>query len=239
MIAPSNNAPVITSTYYNPAYYSKHLERLEKKDRFTKVKIKRVTSLLGPAAGERIVDLGCGVGTMMILLAPSEATIIGIDYSPDSLSLARACFAREEPTRSFKGVCCDGRALALRSGSVDGVMAVDFTEHLEDDLLVPTVREVHRILKDGGRFILYTPSRTHLFERLKKRNIILKEDKSHVGLRTMGRYREILERSGFTMKESYFESTHIPLFSILEKAVMNIPIIGDLAKRRICIRALK
>jgi hypothetical protein len=94
-------------------------------------------------------------------------------------------------------------------------------------------------LKPGGRFIVYTPSKTHFFELLKKRNIILKEDKSHVGLRTMKEYVNILSRAGFVVKESYFEPTHIPVFNFLERTLMPIPGIGDLFKRRICICAVK
>jgi SAM-dependent methyltransferase len=229
----------ITSAYYNRAYYAKHLERLNKKDRFTRVKINRVASLLRPKTGERIIDLGCGVGTMTILLTPLGATMIGMDYSPDSLAIARECFRKEEPTRAFRGFCCDGRAIAMGNDTVEGVIAVDFTEHLDDALLVPTVQEVYRVLKKGGKFVVYTPCKTHLFERLKKHNIILKEDVSHIGLRTMKEYLIILKAARFSICESYFEPTHIPLFNILEKAIMPFPALGDFAKRRICIRAEK
>jgi len=235
----SRESTEIDRNYYDKTYYAKHLERLARKDRFTRVRVKRVFSLLQPAQGERIVDLGTGVGTMMVLLASSGATIVGMDYSPESLRIARKNFTREEPLRSFLGVCCDGRDIAVTSSSVDGVMAIDFTEHLDDTLLVPTVREVFRILKPGGRFVVYTPSKTHIFEVLKKRNIILKEDKSHVGLRTMNAYVKILTESGFNVHESYFETTHIPVFNILERILIPIPWIGSLAKRRICIRAVK
>jgi ubiquinone/menaquinone biosynthesis C-methylase UbiE len=229
----------IDRNYYDKDYYAKHLERLAKKDRFTRVRVKRVFSLLRPKQGERIIDLGTGVGTMMVLLASSGATIVGMDYSYDSLQLAKKNFRQKEPKRLFLGVCCDGRDIAVTNSSVDGVMAIDFTEHLDDSLFVPTVLEVFRILKPGGRFIVYTPSKTHIFELLKKHNIILKEDKSHIGLRTMKEYIDILSTAGFTVKDSYFEPTHIPVFNIFERTIMPIPGMGDLFKRRICICAVK
>jgi ubiquinone/menaquinone biosynthesis C-methylase UbiE len=235
----SGESADIDRNYYDKVYYAKHLERLARKDRFTRVRVKRVFSLLHPRYGERIVDLGTGVGTMMVLLASSGATIVGMDYSSDSLRLARENFRKEEPLRSFLGLCCDGRDIAVTSSSVDGVMAIDFTEHLDDALLLPTVREVFRILKPGGRFVVYTPSKTHLFEIMKKRNILMKEDKSHVGLRTMNEYVEILTKTGFTVKESYFETTHIPVFNVLERILIPVPGIGSLAKRRICICAVR
>ncbi len=225
--------------FYDQAYYSKHLERLDRKDRFTRVKTARVLSLLSPGKGERIVDLGCGIGTMMILLASSEATMFGADYSPKSLALAKKCFKREEPSRIFRGICCDGRMLAMQSGSVDGVMAVDFTEHLDNSLLLPTIKEVYRILKDDGRFVIYTPNNGHFFELLKAHNFILKKDVSHVGLRTMKEYLDILTQAGFSISNHYFEPTHIPVFNQVEKLLMHVPWLRNLARRRICIRAVK
>lgn len=229
----------IDRAYYNQDYYRKHIDRFDRKDRFTKVKVERVRSLLVPRQGELIVDLGSGVGTMAALLASSGSVMIGMDYSPYSLHCAQASFSKEAPDRVFRGICCDGRDIAVRDETIDGVMAVDFTEHLDDAMLLPTVREVFRVLKKGGRFVVYTPCKTHLFEQLKKRNIVLKEDKSHIGLRTMEEYTRILSRTGFTIKESYFEPTHIPVFNILERAMMPIPGIGTLFKRRICICAVK
>jgi SAM-dependent methyltransferase len=230
---------IIDRTYYNREYYVKHVDRFDRKDRFTMVKVSRVRSLLLPRKNELIMDLGSGVGTMMSLLAPSGAHMIGMDYSSDSLMLARVCFEKEAPGLVFRGICCDGRDIAVRDGSIDGIMAVDFTEHLNDAMLRPTVHEVFRILKKGGRFVIYTPCKTHLFERLKRHNIVLKEDKSHIGLRTMKEYIDIMENVGFNVTKSFFEATHIPVFNMAERIVMNLPLIGSLARRRICICAIK
>jgi SAM-dependent methyltransferase len=229
----------IDRAYYNREYYLKHVDRFDKKDHFTMVKVARVRSLLEPDRGELIVDLGSGVGTMAAMLASSGAVTICMDYSPDSLRLARASFSKESPDCVFRGVCCDGRAMAVVDDSIDGIMAVDFTEHLDDTMLMPTIREAFRILKRGGRFVIYTPSRTHFFERLKKHNIVLKEDKSHIGLRTMKEYVDILGQSGFSVAKSFFEPTHIPVLNWVERAVIHMPFVGSLARRRICICAVK
>lgn len=148
----------IDRRYYDTVYYGQHAERLVRKDRFTRVKVDRVRRLLDPRSGELIVDLGCGVGTMMTLLASSGAAMIGMDFSQESLRVARGWFAREVPHGMFRAFCSDGRAIALRNCSVDGVMAVDFTEHLDDTILFAMANEVYRILKPGGRFVVYTPA---------------------------------------------------------------------------------
>ncbi|EWH01525.1 class I SAM-dependent methyltransferase [Halomonas sp. BC04] len=49
-----------------------------------------VAELLAPKAGERILDLGCGDGSLTEVLARSGATVIGVDASPDMIEAARA-----------------------------------------------------------------------------------------------------------------------------------------------------
>lgn len=234
-----NTISPITRSYYDETYYRKHVQRLRHGDRFTKVKIGRVFSLLRPQKGELLLDLGSGVGTVMIALAQAGARTVGLDYSRQSLLIAKGHFQEQHPEAPFNGVCSDGRAMGLKDGMFDGIAAIDFTEHLDDALLVPTISEAYRILKKGGRFVIYTPSVTHIFEKLKKRNFILKEDKSHIGLRTMEEYKSMLIKAGFKIEQSYFRPTDIPLFNALETLCMRLPFISHLAKRRICICAVK
>jgi cyclopropane fatty-acyl-phospholipid synthase-like methyltransferase len=235
----AGNGVVITKEYYDETYYRPHAVRLRDNDRFTRVKLRRLASLLRPQKNERILDLGSGVGTIMIALTREGVTTIGMDYSMQSLRLAASYFKLSDIKEKFNGVCSDGKNIAVKNGSFHGVAAFDFTEHLDDSILMPVVAEVYRILKKGGRFAIYTPNKTHLFEHLKKRNILLKEDKSHIGLRTMKEYIDILTNTGFCVKEAYFEPTHIPVYGFLERLLIPVPCIGDLARRRICICAVK
>ncbi len=229
----------ITRQYYDETYYAGHLSRLWRHDRFTRVKIKRLLSLAKPRKNDLVLDLGSGVGTVMIALARTGVKVFGLDYSFKSLVLAKTNYLREVAHAEFGGMCCDGRCVGMKSDSLDAVVAVDFTEHLDKSMLGPTLAEIYRILKPGGSFVVYTPNRGHLFERLKKYNVILKEDKSHIGLRTMKEYQELLSKAGFSIVEAYFRPTDIPFFNMLETVAMHIPIVGDLARRRICIRGEK
>jgi SAM-dependent methyltransferase len=226
-------------SFYNEHYYSLEVRRMEAGDRFTRTKVARVTGLLQPCAGELIVDLGCGAGTMMIRMAGSGARMIGLDYAPYSLELSRSLWRLHAGGAPFRGVCCDGRTMALRDGSADAIMAVDFTEHLDDAFLEAMIADAFRVLAPGGRFVIYTPNAGHLFERMKKRNIIFRRDTSHIGLRTMEEYCAMLEKHGFAVDYAGFEPTHIMPFALLEKMLMNVPGIGPLTRRRICLRAKK
>src|SRR5579871_170947 len=45
---------------------------------------------LDPRAGERILDLGCGDGTLTLQIAARGAAVVGIDASADMVAAARA-----------------------------------------------------------------------------------------------------------------------------------------------------
>ena len=45
--------------------------------------------LLAPAAGERILDLGCGTGQLTAKIAESGASVVGLDRSPEMIGQAR------------------------------------------------------------------------------------------------------------------------------------------------------
>ncbi len=235
----TNEKQTVDRKYYNKAYYDGLSKLLDMRNRFTRVKVNRVASLLRPGTGEIILDIGCGGGTMIILLSGSGASMVGLDFSEDSLKLARGNFSKLAPDKTFRGICTDSLHIGLKNESVHGIMAVDFTEHVYDDSIQPVLAEMFRVLKKGGRLVIYTPNVNHLFERLKKRNIILKENKSHVGLRTMKAYNSLLTACGFTLEKFFFEPTHLPVYSLVERALMNVPLVGEFFRRRICIAAVK
>ncbi len=47
-------------------------------------------SILGPVAGRRVLDLGCGIGTFTARLAAAGAHAIGVDADPQLIARARA-----------------------------------------------------------------------------------------------------------------------------------------------------
>ncbi|MBO9695094.1 MAG: methyltransferase domain-containing protein [Sphingopyxis sp.] len=55
--------------------------------------------LIDPQPGERIVDIGCGTGTLAIALRHkvSDAMVIGVDPDPEALAIARAKSAAAVP----------------------------------------------------------------------------------------------------------------------------------------------
>ena len=95
---------------------------------------------VGPLAGQRIADIGCGPGWYTRALRARGAKVLPIDRSPDELALAG-----EAPEGAIVG---DAMDLPLPDASVDGVFASNMLEHTPDSKRVLT--EIERVLKPGG-----------------------------------------------------------------------------------------
>lgn len=94
------------------------------------------------------VDVGCGSGRNMLMLAPYADQVMGFDRSPAALALAAA--------RGFPIACGDGQSIPLAQSSVDLLCAFDVLEHLDDDMRA--LSEFQRVLRPGGFLLLNVPA---------------------------------------------------------------------------------
>jgi SAM-dependent methyltransferase len=101
-----------------------------------------VLDLLAPAAGERILDLGCGDGTLTAELATLGCEVVGCDASPDLLAAAAA--------RGLAAVLADGHALPFRAAfdAVFSNAALHWMTRPDE-----VIESVARALRPGGRFV--------------------------------------------------------------------------------------
>ena len=97
---------------------------------------------LGPVAGQRILDLGCGKGRFATPLAALGAQVVGID-----LSQAMLAHATEIPRARASARC-----LPFPDACFDAVFAVEVLEHVGDVRL--TLGEARRVLRPGGRLAI-------------------------------------------------------------------------------------
>jgi SAM-dependent methyltransferase len=110
------------------------------------------------AAGERVdgavfVD-GCGVGNYLARLAqhPGQTTGIDIDFE-------RCC---ESQKKAPVVACAAGESLPFVGDHFDLVLSHEVLEHVQDDQ--QAVREIVRLLRPGGRLVLFLPNRGYPFE---------------------------------------------------------------------------
>lgn len=101
------------------------------------------------ASGCRVaVDVGCGTGRNMAILAQYAETVAGLDRSLAALSIA--------VSRGLAAGCVDGHSLPLADESVDLLTAFDVLEHMDDD--VRALEEFNRVLRPGGLLMVTVPA---------------------------------------------------------------------------------
>ena len=103
------------------------------------------------AAGETVLDLGCGAGEFSAALLQAGATPVAVDVAAEALRRARACVPNLD-ARLWR----DGEPLPLEDCSVDAVWAGEVIEHVVD--VAPWLSEVRRVLRPGGTLLLTTPN---------------------------------------------------------------------------------
>ncbi len=124
-----------------------------------------------PQTGGRLLDVGCGVGTISLLLKERGFDVCGIDMS--SVAVAKA------KERGINATVCDvdRDGIPFADGYFDVVWAGDVAEHVFDPVFL--FREMARVLKPDGRLLLTVPNNLNLYSRL---SIFLsgKSPQSHV-----------------------------------------------------------
>lgn len=101
----------------------------------------------------RALEVGCGNGANLWAIAREGMTAYGLDISPTAVGQARATLARWG-VQAGLGVA-DGRALPVRTRSVDLVVDVGTLSCLTFTDLRRAYAEVRRVLRPGGRFFSY------------------------------------------------------------------------------------
>jgi ubiquinone/menaquinone biosynthesis C-methylase UbiE len=203
--------------HYDERYFADLSERYRKRNRFARQRIQNVFALLENVNGRRLLDLGCGMGTFTLEAAQRGARAVGFDMMPAALKAAQRV-GQEEKVESARFVLADVARLPVREKSADVVLAADLTEHLDEDTLTRMLLEAGRVLRPDGRLVLYTPEAAHLFERLRDRGI-LKQDPSHIGVRTGRELTQAVRRAGFRIERLRYLPSHLPVWNLLERAL--------------------
>lgn len=112
---------------------------------------RRLLEQLSPEPGQRILDLGCGTGTLAFLIKQEEpdAEVHGLDADPEILARARS---KEEESGGQEVSFVRGLSdeLPYEDESFDRVVTSLFFHHLTREVKLRTAAEIVRVLRPGG-----------------------------------------------------------------------------------------
>ena len=117
--------------------------------------IRRMTiELAGIVEGERVLDVGCGTGTLAIAArrpTGPAGEVHGIDPSAEMIAVAREKAAKAGVDAQFQTAVME--KLPFPDGHFDLVLSSLMLHHLPADVKRAGFAEVSRVLKPGGRFL--------------------------------------------------------------------------------------
>jgi len=105
--------------------------------------------------GARLLDIGCGLGAYVRAFSRYSDRAYGIDIDAKRVETG----VEEGLSGLVAGV---GESLPFADGVFDGILLNEVLEHVNNDR--ETVREALRVLRPGGRIVIFVPNRFYPFE---------------------------------------------------------------------------
>jgi len=137
----------------------------------------------------RLLDIGCATGFFLDLARSEGWEVVGTEVSSFGVHHARQALGLDVRLGALKGLRFD-------SGMFDAVTMWDVIEHVVDPM--GELKEVHRVLRDGGLLSLITPDAGSLVARvLGSRWEEFRRVREHVYFFSRRTMREMLHKVGF------------------------------------------
>lgn len=106
----------------------------------------KLLPMTGDVKGKKILDVGAGTGRISLSLASAGGLVTALDVSAKMLDILK------KKNKKIEIMVADAENLPFSDSSFDLVVAAFLIVHLSD--LKIFFSEAHRVLKDGGRFIV-------------------------------------------------------------------------------------
>jgi len=159
-----------------------------------------VVELAAVSAGERVLDVGCGTGSLAIALKASvgpTGLVHGIDASPEMIEVAQRNASKAGADVSLQAGLAE--AIPFPDGTFGLVVSQLAIHHLPDDLKPAAFNEMHRVLKSEGRCLIvdFEPPRSapgRLVARMLLGPMMMATNVTN--------YRALLENAGFNRIET-------------------------------------
>ncbi|MFG2501368.1 class I SAM-dependent methyltransferase [Streptomyces sp. NPDC048441] len=137
------------SMVYSCAYWESEDSTLEAAQRD---KLELIARKLALKPGMRLLDVGCGWGSMAIHAAREHGvTVVGVTLSQEQAAYARKRIAEEGLTDRVEIRVQDYRD--VRDGPYDAISSIGMAEHVGSERYLEYAHDLHALLKPGGRLL--------------------------------------------------------------------------------------
>jgi ubiquinone/menaquinone biosynthesis C-methylase UbiE len=123
--------------------------------------------MLGSTRGMRVLDAGCGAGDLALEIARDAAEVVGFDLSLESVKLMSAR-AERLGVPAPAGLVSVMERFPFPTGSFDVVVGKSILHHVD---VAAAMREVHRVLRPGGRGLFIENQVTNPFLRFAREKV--------------------------------------------------------------------
>lgn len=134
------------------AYAAHDLETMQAARRYGA----HVFTLLQPYVGRRVLEVGCGIGTMTSRLLDTSDIVVAIEPNPACVTRTRAAIGAHPRLTIIERHLEECDPSEMRRYGFDTVVCVNVLEHIEDD--VAALRSFHDVIAPGGHVLIFVPA---------------------------------------------------------------------------------
>ncbi len=182
--------------------------------------VERVCRDLGDAR-PRILDVGCGTGANLQMLAQFGAAE-GVDVSTEALDFCRARGLAQVKQGAAE-------SLPFEDASFDLVTGLDVVEHLDDD--IAGLSEMRRVLRPGGRAVLFVPAFMFLWG-------VQDDISNHRRRYTLPELKQKLSAAGLTVERASYANITFFLPILIGRVLMRLTGLRPASENNITVGAL-
>ncbi len=167
-----------------------------------------VESLLHKDKGQKIIDVGCGRGTILIYLRQRGYVVSGCDISTDTIN--------ELTRHGYDAFICDLESDPL-PGKYDIIMCLEVLQQVFDSVKI--VRKFKQALYANGCLIISVPNEFHLLSRIKLllgKSHLGHFEESHIRLFSPKRAKELFSITGLTIIKAIPVSIFPPQWKFMQ-----------------------
>lgn len=185
--------------------WAKTLDKDSRRNNYLRKAQSEVVSLLELKGDFTVLDLGCGTGWALRRindLYGGNGELYGVDLSEKMIEKAKENFKSYDNFHFVKG---NAEAIPLESKMFDAVICTNsFHHYLHPD---KALKEIHRVLKDGGKEYILDPTADRSFIKFAD-SIIRVLEPSHVKIYSSKEFENMMRNAGLQYKGSKAINNH-------------------------------